>query len=103
MADVGGDTKTEGSRLRERAPKPLHLDNAQNAKEKVLQLNSAEESKVKNEKDRRTYGRTPDGTGRFTLAPPATAKGSLKSEMEQRLVSNTVVSIDDQCKQLLTS
>lgn len=68
MADVGGDhTPVEDSGLRERASaKPLHIDNADEARQRVLQLNEEEESKQ--EKDKRTYGRTPDGTGKSTAA-----------------------------------
>ncbi|KAF2179992.1 phosphatidylethanolamine N-methyltransferas-like protein [Zopfia rhizophila CBS 207.26] len=63
MADVGADHGTDGSRLRERStPHNLHLHNSDDAKEKVLELNSAEDEKGKDGKEKRTYGRTPDGT-----------------------------------------
>lgn len=62
MAGVG---KADGSQLRERpSAKPLRFDNADDAKQKVLQLNEEEDKKHKGDDDRkRTYGRTPDGTG----------------------------------------
>ncbi|KAG9378388.1 Phosphatidylethanolamine N-methyltransferase [Pyrenophora tritici-repentis] len=63
MADVG-DLKADGSQLRERpSAKPLHLNNSDDAKQKVLKLNDQEDKDHKNdESKKRTYGRTPDGT-----------------------------------------
>lgn len=54
----------DGSQLRERPnAKPLHLNNADDAKQKVLQLNDEENKKHKGDASKkRTYGRTPDGT-----------------------------------------
>lgn len=68
MAAVGDNqVPLEDSGLRERASaKPQHIDNAEDARQRVLQLNEEEESKQ--EKDKRTYGRTPDGTGKSTVA-----------------------------------
>jgi phosphatidylethanolamine N-methyltransferase len=58
---VGSDA--EDGRLRERpSAKPLHLDNAEEARQRVLELNEEEDGKQGKEK--RTYGRTPDGTGK---------------------------------------
>jgi hypothetical protein len=65
MADVNNGPKADGSQLRERpSAKPLHLDNSANAKQKVLELNREEEDN-KNEEQRKTFGRTPDGTGKW--------------------------------------
>ena len=65
MADVGNDSRADGSQLRERpSAKPLHLNNSDDAKQKVLELNDQEDKHHKNDDSKkRTYGRTPDGTG----------------------------------------
>lgn len=69
MADSGIELKTAGSRLRERpSAKPLHLRNSDDAKQKVLELNEEEEKEHTDDSGRRTYGRTPDGTGTFPRA-----------------------------------
>lgn len=53
--------------VRERpSAKPLHLENADHARQRVLALNEEEDSKE--EKEKRTYGRTPDGTGTLLTA-----------------------------------
>lgn len=55
---------TEDSGLRERpSAKPQQLENADDARQRVLELNEQEDSK--DDKDKRTYGRTPDGTGKY--------------------------------------
>ncbi|KAL5115096.1 phosphatidylethanolamine N-methyltransferase [Pleosporales sp. CAS-2024a] len=63
MAGVNDNGPTaNGSRLRERpSAKPLHLASPEDARQKVLELNSQEEDDKHGEK-RKTYGRTPDGT-----------------------------------------
>ena len=64
MADVSNGSKADDSQLRERpSAKPLHLDNADDAKQKVLELNDQEDKHHKDDSTKRTYGRTPDGTG----------------------------------------
>jgi len=65
MSDVNHNgSNADGSQLRERpSAKPLHLHNSQDAKEKVLELNNQEEKDDKDEGQKRTYGRVPDGTG----------------------------------------
>ncbi|KAF2203185.1 phosphatidylethanolamine N-methyltransferas-like protein [Delitschia confertaspora ATCC 74209] len=63
MTQHGEENAPRVGQLKERsAPKPLQFQNSVNAKQKVLELNSAEDSTGKNDKDKRTYGRTPDGT-----------------------------------------
>jgi phosphatidylethanolamine N-methyltransferase len=64
MADFKQDgPRADGSQMRERpSVKPLHLRNPEDAKQKVLELNQGEEDN-NNEEKRKTYGRTPDGTG----------------------------------------
>jgi phosphatidylethanolamine N-methyltransferase len=53
----------EQSGLRERtSEKPQQLDTADEARQRVLELNEREDSK--DDKEKRTYGRTPDGTGK---------------------------------------
>ena len=64
MADVSNGSKGDDGQLRERpSAKPLHLNNADDAKQKVLELNDQEDKNHKDDNKKRTYGRTPDGTG----------------------------------------
>jgi phosphatidylethanolamine N-methyltransferase len=65
MADVSTGPTADSNQLRERPnAKPLHVNNAHDAKQKVLQLNEQEDKKHKGDASKkRTYGRTPDGTG----------------------------------------
>lgn len=66
MGDVGRESaSTDGSRQRRRpSATPLHLHNADDAKQRVLELNEQEDSK--DDKEKRTYGRTPDGQGKVS-------------------------------------
>ena len=67
MSGFERETFLEGSELRGGAPHSTvtsqKRESSADAREKVLGLNSAEDMNGKDEKDRRTYGRTPDGTG----------------------------------------
>lgn len=64
MTEVGNGLEAEGSQLRERpSVKPMHMQDAEAAKQKVLELNEKEDSK--SEREKKTYGRTPDGTGKY--------------------------------------
>lgn len=68
MADVSNGSSADDSQLRERpSAKPLHLNNADDAKQKVLELNDHEDKNHKDDSKKRTYGRTPDGTGTSPL------------------------------------
>jgi hypothetical protein len=49
-------------RLPQRPSKPQQAKSPEAAKEAVTELNSAEENQT-DQKEKRTYGRTPDGTG----------------------------------------
>ncbi|KAF1944310.1 phosphatidylethanolamine N-methyltransferas-like protein [Clathrospora elynae] len=63
MADVGNGSNADGSQLRGRlSAQPLHLHNSDDAKQKVLELNGQEDKHHKHADQKRTYGRTPDGT-----------------------------------------
>lgn len=67
MTDVGEGSRADGSQLRERpSAKPLHLQKSDDAKQKVLALNDQEDRDHKDDDKKRTYGRTPDGTGTST-------------------------------------
>jgi phosphatidylethanolamine N-methyltransferase len=45
---------------------PLQASSESEARKTVLELNALEEKKdVKDEKDKKTFGRTPDGTGMY--------------------------------------
>jgi hypothetical protein len=63
MASSRGVDGGEESQLRERLLQRRVSRGQQAAKEKVLELNTAEEDSGKNESEKKTYGRTPDGTG----------------------------------------
>jgi len=52
---------TEGLRQRNA---PLHASSTEEARQAVLDLNASEEKSAKDESDKKTFGRTPDGTGR---------------------------------------
>lgn len=61
--------------LRERLPSqpeaPIKAANADSAQDAVKILNEQEASEEKDEKDKKTFGRTPDGTGAYN--PPSAA------------------------------
>jgi phosphatidylethanolamine N-methyltransferase len=64
MTDLGNGPEADGSQLRERpTAKPLHMHDSDSAKQKVLELNEQEDRK--DEREKKTYGRTPDGTGEY--------------------------------------
>ena len=61
--DASVESATEG--LRNRPNAPIRAATRQDAREAVLQLNAMEENSAKEEKDKKTFGRTPDGTGKI--------------------------------------
>lgn len=67
MAEANGHAGLDASGLRERLPKqtdaPLQAESVETAQDVVKQLNRQEEEQGKDEKEKKTYGRTPDGTG----------------------------------------
>ena len=66
MADAETQVNAEGSRRRDLpSAKPLHLHNSDDARQKVLELNEEEDKGRDNGRQKRTYGRTPDGTGMY--------------------------------------
>lgn len=63
MVDASQSTSGGAGELRERpSARPLHLHNSDDARQKVLDLNQ-QEAKEQKHGPKRTYGRTPDGTG----------------------------------------
>lgn len=65
MTDVGPGFKADDSHLRGRpSAKSLPLHNSNDAKQRVLELNDQEDKSSKDQRAKRTYGRTPDGTGK---------------------------------------
>jgi hypothetical protein len=66
-ANDGLGVNMEG--LRERLPQqaetPVKADNEQSASDAVKALNEKEAGEQKDEKDKKTFGRTPDGTGAY--------------------------------------
>ena len=66
MGRPHGDGILDASHLRERnVPQQARSD--QEAREAVLHLNAEEEKGEKKEKDKKTYGRTPNGIGMVPL------------------------------------
>lgn len=66
MTDIGN---ADGSQLRERPPaRSQHQHGSNDAKQRVLELNDQEDRDHKDDEKKRTYGRTPDGTGTFSHA-----------------------------------
>lgn len=57
--------------LRERLPHqpeaPVKAKNVDVAQDAVKELNEQQASEEKDEKDKKTFGRTPDGTGAYTI------------------------------------
>jgi len=54
--------QTEGLRQRN---VPVQANSSEEARQTVLQLNALEESTGKDDADKKTFGRTPDGTGKM--------------------------------------
>ena len=47
---------------------PLQANTSEEARQTVLELNALEEQKgSQDEKDKKTFGRTPDGTGKISI------------------------------------
>ncbi len=70
MSDTNHQTGIDASGLRERLPqqpdapiKAIDVDTAQDA---VKKLNEDQQRDGKDEKEKKTYGRTPDGTGEYS-------------------------------------
>ena len=67
MASSSADVNSpNGNDLRKRLPKnpaiPQKADSVDAARQAVMEMNLEEEHADKDEKEKRTYGRTPDGT-----------------------------------------
>ena len=71
MGDQDHETGADASGLRERLSKkpdaPVKALSVETAQDAVKQLNDQEQKDDKEEKDKKTYGRTPDGTGEYCL------------------------------------
>jgi hypothetical protein len=66
MTDSISTPDKEGLRKRNA---PLQANSPEEARQTVLELNALEEKKdTKSEKDKKTFGRTPDGTGNSITA-----------------------------------
>lgn len=79
-ADSGPGVNVEG--LRERLPHqpdaPVKAENADVAQDAVKVLNEQEAGEDKDEKDKKTYGRTPDGTGAYSTPSLGGSRASNK-------------------------
>lgn len=71
MGDASPAPGVDASGLRERLPKkpdsPVKALSVETAQDAVKQLNDQEAKENKDEKERKTFGRTPDGTGEYLL------------------------------------
>lgn len=57
-------------RLLQKPDAPQQASSAESAHEAVKELNTREANNGKDEKDKKTYGRTPDGTGEYFQCSP---------------------------------
>jgi len=66
-ADAGLGVNMEGlrERLHQQAEAPVKAENERTASDAVKTLNEKEAGEQKDEKDKKTFGRTPDGTGAY--------------------------------------
>lgn len=62
MSDLPATPHLDPEGLRERSV-PQRTKTADEARKAVIELNDVEEKSNKDEKDKKTFGRTPDGTG----------------------------------------
>ena len=71
MSLPNGTPGIDASGLRERLPQkpdqPQKAESVETAQKAVHQLNEQEKSADKDEKHKKTFGRTPDGTGEYSL------------------------------------
>lgn len=77
-AEDGLGVNMEG--LRERLPRqpeaPVKAQNVDVAQDAVKVLNEQEAGEKKDEKDKKTFGRTPDGTGAYKIPSPGGFRAS---------------------------
>ncbi|EXJ94232.1 phosphatidylethanolamine N-methyltransferase [Capronia coronata CBS 617.96] len=86
-SETSGDSVTDGLRHRNA---PMRTENEKEARQTVLDLNALEEKSSKAEKDRKTFGRTPDGTI-FTVPYTQDMVTQLLSPTEPKNVSDLLV------------
>jgi len=69
MSKEAGEAGVDASGLRERLPQqpetPQKAESTETAQEAVRTLNEDESRKGKDDKDKKAYGRTPDGIGAY--------------------------------------
>ncbi|KAK5199833.1 phosphatidylethanolamine N-methyltransferase [Exophiala xenobiotica] len=82
-------TESAAEGLRQRNA-PIRATNQEEARQAVLNLNAAEEKSDKQEEDRKTFGRTPDGTV-FTVPPTHDMVSQLLSPTEPKNRGDLVV------------
>ena len=63
MSGLTGKAAVKADDLRERNI-PIQASNGEEARSAVLHLNALEENAEKTEKDKKTFGRTPEGIGK---------------------------------------
>lgn len=71
MSQPNGTPGIDASQLQEKLPQnpdaPQKAESVESAQEAVSRLNEQESKGDKQEKDKKTYGRTPDGTGEYLV------------------------------------
>ena len=71
MGKPNGTPGIDASGIRERLPQkpdaPQKADSVETAQSAVQQLNAQESSEDKDEREKKTYGRTLDGTGEYCM------------------------------------
>ena len=74
MSQPNGTPGFDASGLRERLPQrpeaPQKAESVETAQDAVKQLNEQEPKQNKDDKEKKTFGRTPDGTGMYQRAAP---------------------------------
>src|SRR5882757_285152 len=85
--EPNGDSVTESLRKRNT---PIRANTQEDARRTVLELNALEENEAKEEKDRKTFGRTPDGTV-FTVPYTHDMVSQLLSPSEPKNLSDISV------------
>ncbi|OCK78315.1 phosphatidylethanolamine N-methyltransferas-like protein [Lepidopterella palustris CBS 459.81] len=94
MSDFERGRPVEGNKLRERTTNSMSLslqrDSSEDARKTVLELNSVENTNGKDEKDKRTYGRTPDGIV-FTVPQTHDMVSQLLSPTQPKNLSDIAV------------
>ena len=89
MGFLESSETVDAARLRERNV-PQQARNDEEARAAVLELNAKEEEEQKCEKDKKTFGRTPDGIGNDHTQIQFSANRSIESTFQVSLFANVL-------------